>query len=285
MKTMKIHLRLYVNTFKNKKDVSVMSTLLLNKTNLIEYEITYSKNISRPSKTLVNPNLFNLFSIVKIDPYNDIKEDIITECLNYLNDNFTLENEIESECDYILIDYICLHEMYTYIYNCNYNSNVVIKINDIYNYPKIQFIKLMSMIFSSVVVSVSSYKNTSIIVCTDKIQSLKECKQINIKDFNVKVDQYIINFFYDYNLRHINKILYINNVIQGVQSDIIYTELKLINGYINSFINKRYTCCDCLDIHISNICNCVVCKRCFRITLFNHFLDFQASEADLNAFL
>lgn len=262
-----------------------MSTLLLNKTNLIDYEITYSKNISRPSKTLVNPNLFNLFSLVKLDPYNDIKEDVITECLNYLNDGFQLENKVESECDYILIDYICLHEMYTYIYNCNYNSNVVIKLDDIYNYPKIQFIKLMSMIFSSVVVSVSSYKNTTLVVCTDKIHSIKECKQINIKDFNIKVDQYIINFFYDYNLRYLNKILYINNIIQGVHSEIIYTELKLINAYISSFINKKHSPCDCLDIYISNLCNYIVCKKCFRITLFDHFLDFQASEADLNAFL
>ena len=262
-----------------------MSTILLNKEQLCDYEITYSKNISRPSKTLVNPNLFNLFSLVKIDPYSEIKEDIITECLNYLNDNFTLENEVESECDYTLIDYICLHELYTYIYKCNNNRNVVIRIDDVYNYPKIQFIKLMSMIFSHVVISVSSYKNTILVVCTDKIHSLKECKQINIKDFNIKVDQYIINFFYDYNLRHINKILYINNIIQGAHSDVIYTELKLINSYISSFINKRHIPCDCLDIYVSNVCNYVVCKKCFRITLFDHFLDFQASEADLNAFL
>ncbi len=262
-----------------------MSTLLLNKEPLCNYEITYSKKISRPSKTLVNPNLFNLFSLVKIDPYSEIKEDIITECLNYLNDNFTLEKEVESNSDYILIDYENLYEIYTYIYSCNYNRNVVIRLNDIYNYPKIQFIKLMSMIFSNVIISVSNYKNTSFIVCTNKIHPLKECKQVNIKDFNIKVDEYIINFFYDYNLRYLNKILYVNNVIQNTPSDIIYTELKLINGYINSFINKRYTPCDCLDIYISKICNYVICKKCFRITLFNHFLDFQASEADLNAFL
>lgn len=262
-----------------------MSTLLLNKEQLCNYEITYSKNISRPSKTLVNPNLFNLFSLIKIDPYSEIKDDIIIECLNYLNDNFTIEKEVKYDYDYILIDYKNLYEIYTYIHNCKYNSNLVIRIDDIYNYPKIQFIKLMSMIFSSVIVSVSSYKNTTLVVCTDKIQTLKECKQLNIKDFNIKVDQYIINFFYDYNLRYLNKILYINNIIQNIKPEIIYTELKLINSYIKKFIYKENIKCICSDIHISNIDKFLICKKCFCITMCNHFLDFQASEADLNAFL
>ena len=262
-----------------------MRTLLLNKSPLINYEIFYSKNISRPSKTLVNPNLFNLYSLIKIDPYFEIKQDIITECLNYLNDGFKLEDVIQSELDYILIEYEHLYEMYTYIYNCNNNINLVIKIDDIYNYPKIQFVKLMSMIFSNVVISVSSYKNTTLVVCTDKIRYLKECKQLNIKDFNIKVDQYIINFFYDYNLRYLNKILYINNIIQNIKPEIIYTELKLINGYIKKFIYKDNKNCICSDIHISNIDKFLICKKCFCITMCNHFLDFHASEADLNAFL
>lgn len=264
-----------------------MSTLLLNKDSLYNYDIIYNKNTSRPSKTLVNPNLFNLFNLIKLDPYIDIKDYVIVECLNYFEDNFTIEENKKSDDDYILVEYCHVYEMYTFLKNCKLHSNVIFKIDDLYNYPKIQFIKLLSMIFSKVELSVSNYKNTSTIVCTDKLHEVLSCKQLNIKDFNIKVDKYIIDFFYNYNQKYINKILYINNIIQNTHTDIIYKEISLINNYIKGFINKKYKICECSDIHISELGNYTICKNCFSLTVYdNYFLDScQALEASIKAVL
>lgn len=265
-----------------------MNILSIKYSKLCNYDIVYSKNISRPSKTLVDPNVYNLYNLVKLDPYSDLKDEILIECLNYFNDDFILDNNSDNyNCneDYILVQNNNLYEIYNFISSCNLNINTIIHINDIYNYPKIQLIKLLSMIFSDVKISVSNYKNSGLICCTNKIYNINPCKNFNIKDFNIKVDEYIINFFYDYNLRYLKKIIYINNIIQDKAPDIIYNELYFINNYIKKYINKNTSKCECIDFHIGNFGKYIICKKCFSITLCDHFFERQASDADLNAFL
>ena len=162
-----------------------MNILSIKYSKLCNYDIVYSKNISRPSKTLVDPNVYNLYNLVKLDPYSDLKDEILIECLNYFNDDFILDNNSDNyNCneDYILVQNNNLYEIYNFISSCNLNINTIIHINDIYNYPKIQLIKLLSMIFSDVKISVSNYKNSGLICCTNKIYNINPCKNFNIKE-------------------------------------------------------------------------------------------------------
>ena len=97
-----------------------------------------------------------------------------------------------------------------------------------------------------------------------------------------KIKQFLNDHTY-INGRYVNKSVAIN-VNPGIPC--IISENAIINELtINAKEMNSIDYIHALDVYISNVCNCVICKKCFRITLFNHFLDFQASEADLNAFL
>jgi len=69
-------------------------------------DITYSNNKSRPSKSLLNPDLYLQFKNCKFDPYLKLKDYTLNECISKKFDNFTINkpNIIIENIEYKFID-------------------------------------------------------------------------------------------------------------------------------------------------------------------------------------
>lgn len=260
--------------------------MLLNCTNLSNnIEIIYTKNTSRPSKSLVNPSKFielnNCIKFYDISPYL-----VLLECINYTKKEYILVDSQESEFDYILVDKNNINLIFNEICDCKYGSNIVVKLSDLYNYPKIQLISILNFLFESIEIIFSQFHNCCCIFCTNKINNVEKCKPKSIiKDFSIRVSDIITNTIYDYNMLYINKIIEMNNKINTLDITNTYKEITLLNEYINIYINKIHKSCDCKELVKSNLLECMVCKECYALHCFEAFALDQAAEADLNASL
>ena len=260
--------------------------MLFNHSNLSNnIEIIYTKNISRPSKSLVNPVKFTEFNNC-IKSYYTSSDLIVSECINYTKEKYILVDSQESEFDYILVDINNINLIFNEICNCKHGHNIVVKLSDLYNYPKIQVISILNFLFESIEIIFSQFYNCCCIFCTNKINNVEKCKPKSIiKDFSIRVSDELTNIIYDYNMRYINKIIDMNNKINKLDVNNTYKEITLLNEYINNYINKIFKTCNCKELVKSNLLECMVCKECYALHSFEDFALDQAAEADLNASL
>lgn len=248
-----------------------MSVLHLEYNSNCPFDIIYSNYPSRPSKTLIDPNIYDKYK----EHTFDIKTDI-SECLNYLKDEFTIIENFESENDYVVIDYVNLNNSYNTLNNYN---NCIIEIKDVYNYPKVQFIKLISSLFEETKLVSSHFNNIIYIICTNRQKSLDFCKNKYIKDFNIKLDEKLIDYIYNYNNYICNKINLINDKFCLYDNTkLLLRDIDTLNGYINCYINKiSRDICDNCDIDYNKFLGCNVCKSCYSL----HFIESCSSKTPL----
>ena len=80
-----------------------------------DHEISYTKSYSRPSRSLIDPDLYNKFKAIKVDPFDKLKEYTLKECISYYIDDFKIHS------DYVIIKedrYLCILDKGIYdIYN------------------------------------------------------------------------------------------------------------------------------------------------------------------------
>tara|TARA_Y100000022_G_C13255357_1_gene379383 strand:- start:522 stop:1286 length:765 start_codon:yes stop_codon:yes gene_type:complete len=240
----------------------------------------YSKINSRPSKSLIDPELYTKYKESKLNfnLFENIKDLIFKECIGYV---------FLSSCK--INDYIYTLDGITYKFIDSNNHkfkdltdklndkyyNYIILINDIYSYPKIQYIYIMSSFFKRITIIWSQITNCNIIICTERLSNLDiKIDNLFVKDFNIKVDDTIIKYIKQNNsIFHENFIRMnesINDSCNNIsQISIINKELDIINKYYKNYINKNNnkTCsCNPNSIFYSNLLTCYVCENCLTLT-------------------
>ena len=145
-------------------------------------DITYSNNKSRPSKTLLNTELYLNFLKCKIDPYYKLKEYTLKECIRKNFESYIIKdtNIILNECSYRFIE----NKNYFQEILCNLTTNCIIEINNVFTYTQIQFILILSSLFKNTWITNTMYKNCLYIICNDKNNNIPDIKKSYIKDFN-----------------------------------------------------------------------------------------------------
>ena len=176
-----------------------------------------------------------------------------------------------------------MYQILNSIHSHNTNTNVIIQIDNVYNYPKVQFIKLLSWMYDNVLISFSRYNNSVLVLCENKINAISKCKNRYIKDFNIVVDDYIIQSFKKYNNELVHKYTLFNKCIRD--TDDIYKEINLLNRYLEKFILRLYSHCECNNLYLSNSMKCFICQECYSISAVDHLLCFHAAAASFIIFL
>jgi len=264
-----------------------MSLIQLPKTDLIidQDNIIYSKGYSRPSKSILTPELFNKYKNIKekFTIFEDLRGIAFNECINYVfniainvNDNiyslddltFKIINFKDNKFDILTS---ALSDKYT---------NYIIELNDIYTYPKIQYLYALTGYFENVKISMSQFCNYNLIICYNRIKPLLLVLKDNtfVKDFNIKVDENIIVYLKECNDKFFSNIICINNKINMMCQDLsqicnLNREIYTINKYYTNFITKKSNnyCdseCNCRpnSIFYSDILECYICENCLVLT-------------------
>ena len=254
--------------------------LKLNHIDNVEFipsEIIYSKSYSRPSKSLVCPELFTTYKNLKDSIlFENTYELKFKECMNYIFPVYTIADDkcIVNDVNYIIVKFVKFEDVFNKI-NLPRNKNVIIQFSDVYIYPKLQFICILKLYFENVTISMSQFNNFMIIICSEKnVENIDiNFKKLQIKDFNIKVDEYIIKTIHNYNNYIFNKAIKMNNyVINNCNStsDLTYLnkDINLVDNYYKNYISKN---CNndcrpfCNTLHYSKILQCVVCEKCWAL--------------------
>lgn len=269
-----------------------MLTLETQNYTIHDSNIIYSKNPSRPSKSLVDAKMYNKYD--NLDIYRDLISVGLKECLNYFEIPF--DNIKEDYLDFNDEKYIILEdkeiEEVLFLFTKHDYKNMIIQIKDLYNYPKIQFMYIMATYFLETDVFFSSYNNCVYILCTERNSKKKitfKCGE-NIKDFGIKIPYKVLKYIYNYNNRYFSKMSVIKKYIidNFDKIDTVNKEISLIIEYYRKLICKDLYMekCQCNNLFKSGILNCYICEECKSLILIDYFLDFDhASPADLNAAL
>ncbi len=254
-----------------------MTTLHIEK---IEYNvhISYNKSYSRPSKSLLTPELYNLFKCIKdtnILP-NLSREDLIQECTNYIYISNTLvENGIlTSDKSFDIINLSSFTDILEKIKGSNC-KNFAVLFQEIYTYPKIQFMYILSNYFEKCTMSTSQFYNFGILFCENLNCNnfIDIDKNTNVKDFNIKIPDHSLKCFKMYNDYIFTRIININEIlnsmcysIQSVQR--LNDEINLLNKYYKMYISRQlhsFTICNNCKLIYSSFLDCCICQKCYNL--------------------
>lgn len=253
-----------------------MTTINIKNSSETVIEITYTKGYSRPSKSLLTPELYNLFKTIKDNNIlpNLSEENSIQECTNYVYGTFTLfeKNIIADDIYYNLIEHTTFYNTLESIKR-NSKKYTAIIFKDIFTYPKIQFMYILSKYFSKVTLSMSQFYNFGILFCENAISDgfFTINNEGNVKDFNVIIPEEILSRIKNYNDYIFNRIIDINEKlndmcysIQSVQK--LNNEIELLNKYYKMYISKCiYTNCNNCKLIYSNFLECCICETCYSL--------------------
>lgn len=256
-----------------------MTTLYFEKIeNNCDIEISYNKSYSRPSKSLLTPELYNLFKCIKdtnILP-NLSKENLIQECTNYNYTSHTLVEDsiLTSDKNFKIINSMSFADTLEEIKGSNC-KNFAFLFKELYTYPKIQFIYILSNYFENNTLCMSQFYNFGILFCEDVINCdfVNISKNINVKDFNVKIPDYILKCIKMYNDYIFTRIININETlndmcysIQSVQR--LNNEINLLNKYYKMYITRQlhsFTICNNCKLIYSVLLDCCICQNCYNL--------------------
>ena len=222
--------------------------------------IIYSNSLSRPSKSLVDPNLYNEFKKIKIDPYETCKKYSLMECSHSFK-------------DYIIIrDYIYFSDALKTI-NSNSGRKFLIEIKDIYTYPDIQFIELLLEIFQKVEYKFSRFTNACYVFCKGLKHELI-IERMYVKDFSIKVNTKLLKHVFNYNCNFFRKITNLNEILTLIYNEtldmsLLIKDIEISNKYYISYINKSniYKVCNCDKLFNSKLLDCYICEECFSLNV------------------
>ncbi len=248
--------------------------------------IVYSKGYSRPSKSILDPNLYNKYKSIK-DSFNlfeDLKDNLLLECLRYMFSSVVNINEniytLDSDCYKLIKFYESKFNNITNELNSKY-SNYIIVLNDIYTYPKIQYIYILSKYFEKIDIVMSKISSFIIIICYNRLNlinfSLKN--EFFVKDFNVKVNEDVIKLLKQDNDDYFSRVIDLNDKITKTcqslsQISNLNREMFTISKYYKALINKEcniYCNCRPNNIFYSDLLECYICENCLILTRFLTF--------------
>jgi len=223
--------------------------------------IIYSKTISRPSRSVLDPDLYNEFKKINIDPYEKCKLHSLAECSHMISSDYILIKD----CEYF-------YDIITRINNSPDNV-FLIEIRDIYTYPKVQFIQLLSLIFEIAECTFSRFTNVCYIYCKELKYKLVLNKLV-VKDFSIKVTDTLIKTVLNYNNKMFKRIINLNKDISSIYNesldlDVVSKEIDISNNYYISYINKSntYKICNCDKLFNSKLLKCYICEECFSLNV------------------
>ena len=242
----------------------------------------YSKSSSRPSRSVVDPEKYTKVKNIKqAFVFLEDPEKLFSECIRYI---FRVMCKVDDSV-YILDDitYKIINftdnkfKMLTENLKDKYN-NYIIKMKDIYTYPKIQYIYILSKYFKEINVILSQINPYVLIVCSNKRLSFDLCVRDNfIKDFDIKVDEKVLKHLKQDNNVFLDNVINLNTKVADIcksLSDIsnLNRETYTLNKYYKAYINKECnTYCNCKPncIIYSNLFQCYICENCLTLsTLF-----------------
>lgn len=243
-----------------------------------DVQISYNKSYSRPSKSLLTPELYNLFKCIKdtnILPKLST-ENLIQECTNYNYISHTLvENCILiSDKNFQITSSSTFANTIEEIRNSKC-KNFAVLFQEIYTYPKIQFMYILNNYFEKCVLCMSQFYNFGILFCENlKCNDFINInKNTNVKDFNVKIPDHTLKCIKMYNDYIFNRIIKINEVlndmcysIQSVQR--LNNEINLINKYYKMYITRQlhsFTICNNCKLIYSSFLDCCICQNCYNL--------------------
>ena len=237
--------------------------------------VIYSLKNSRPSKTLLDPFLYNEFKKINIDLYEKCKTYSIIECSHGIKEEY-----------HLIKNFTYFSEVLEIIYNFPL-SNFLIQINEIYTYPQVQFIELLNILFKSIDFKFSQFTNVCYVycknlTCLESLTPKHECncncnceiilKRSIIRDFGIKVTSKIIDTVYNYNNDYFKKIINLDNIISSIYNNSldlseVNKEIDIMNDYYISYINKNnnYKVCNCDKLFKSKLLDCYVCEKCYSL--------------------
>jgi len=239
-------------------------------------KISYNKGYSRPSKSLLTPELYNLFKCIKdtnILPKLTY-ENLIQECTNYIYNSHTLVDDgiLISDKNFKIIKSSTFAGTIEEMLNSKC-KNFAVLFTDLYTYPKIQFMYILSNYFEKNILCMSQFYNFGILFCENLINDdfLTINKNTNIKDFNVKIPDYILRCIKLYNDYIFKRIININDIlndmcysIQSVQR--LNDEINLLNKYYKLYISRHlFTNCNNCKLIYSSFLDCCICKNCYSL--------------------
>ena len=245
----------------------------------------YSKSSSRPSKSIVDPEKYIKYKTIKqtftfLDNSGDI---LFMECISYVFYTFTKINEdvymLDNETYKIINFTDNKFKILTENLKDKY-SNYVIIVKEIYTYPKIQYIYMLSNFFTEIKIVMSQIMAYCLIICSKKTKNFElDVKDNYIKDFDIKVDETLIKYIKKDNDSFLENTIIMNNNISDICKSLseisnLNRETYTLNKYYKAFINKECnTYCNCKTNYIlySNLFQCYICENCLvlsRLFLF-----------------
>lgn len=245
----------------------------------------YSKCNSRPSKSIVDPEKYIKYKNIKQTfTFLDNSEDILfIECISYVFYTFTKINEQVYMLDnqtYKIINFTDSKFKILTEYLKDKYSNYIIIVKDIYTYPKIQYIYMLSNFFTEIKIVMSQIMSYCIIICFKRTKTFDfDIKDNYIKDFDVKVDETVIKYIKKDNDTFLENGIIMNNNISDICKSLseisnLNRETYTLNKYYKAYINKECnTYCNCKTNYIlySNLFQCYICENCLilsRLLLF-----------------
>ena len=271
----------------------------INKEDIPYIEITYSNKQYRPSKSLIDENLYINYTKTSspINLFENFRSLHLKECINYITlDNTISDDHVKiKEENYKLLfindkDFIDN----TKIKEINISKNTVIVLDNLHNYIKVQFLVYISSFFKESRLIFSKFNTDVVIILTDReseiIIDINEKKYI--RDLNIKVESELQSFIYSKNNYILEKLQnnckIINLELSTGNIDQIYNQIELTNEYYVNYVtnNNKDSDCLCKSIYFNKFLKCYVCKTCYAM----HYLDEDlvldhSSAADLNPFL
>lgn len=241
-------------------------------------QIFYNKSYSRPSKSLLTPELYNLFKCIKdtnILP-NLSRENLIQECTNYIYISNTLVEDsiLVSDKSFQITSSMTFADTIEEIRRSNY-KNFAVLFEEIYTYPKIQFMYILSNYFEKCVLCMSQFYNFGILFCENLNCNdfIDINKNTNVKDFNVKIPDHTLKCIKMYNDYIFTRIININEIlndmcysIQSVQR--LNDEINLLNKYYKMYITRQlhsFTICNNCKLIYSSFLDCCICQNCYNL--------------------
>ena len=154
-------------------------------------------------------------------------------------------------------------------------KNFAVLFKEIYTYPKIQFMYILSNYFEKNTLCMSQFYNFGILFCENLINNdfLVINKNTNVKDFNVKIPDYTLKCIKMYNDYIFKRIININETlnvtcysIQSVQR--LNDEINLLNKYYKMYISRQLhsiTNCNNCKLIYSSFLDCCICQHCYNL--------------------
>lgn len=261
----------------------------------------FSSGPSRPSKSLINCNLykeynkinFNLDILNEFSYINSQNKKIEHFILREIINNFKLDisdidvlsisfdsiiiNEINNNNLIFCFDYdislrnllINLNELIKELQN---NDSIIMNFSNLYTYPSSELLLIFCNLFDKVKIYYSKLLKQNIIYCKNYNQNssitvfiknvLKKWnKDSHIRQFGIYVKENIIN---EIKIHNNNIFNYYINLYDNLINSSIEDKEYFFKNYIKQHNKNNNTCLDCNhEIKEFNLLNCYICSKCY----------------------